>query len=76
MWRETLKVGRSGIAPESAAITPVCAVVSLSVPALLVAVTRQRMVAPSSASTSVRVDPVAPLMSTGFAPAASHLIHW
>ena len=55
----------------SATTTAVCAEVAGTLPALFVAVTTTRIVAPTSAGVSVNVEAVAPATATQFAPAAS-----
>ena len=60
----------------SAATTAVWSDVACALPAPLVAVTRTRIVRPTSAGVSVYVVPVSPGMSAQFEPAASQRCHW
>ena len=60
----------------SATTTAVCAEVACALPATFVAVTRTRIVAPTSAGVSVRGRAVAPAMSAQAAPAALQRCHW
>ncbi len=60
----------------SATTTAVCTDVACALPVAFVAVTRTRIVEPTSAGTSARVEAVEPAMSTQLAPAALQRCHW
>src|SRR4051794_24263148 len=71
-----LIVGSTVLTGGAAATVPLCALVALALPPTLAPVTTTRTVLPTSAPTRAYVDPVAPAMSTQFAPALSQRRHW